>query len=154
MDDIEKTKNMAKQYGLKFKDHGGGHIQLENHGVQVNYYPNSKKRTAYVKGGDSVPHCSPFDAIRLCMQSGKPGLKPKKKKITRNPPPETTLQSVKTNPMGLKHFYSGDTPPWETEPPFRFNHPSDELRAVAYVYEQKAERIRVTATEIEGVAAP
>jgi hypothetical protein len=140
---VNNTKALAEQHGLKFKDCGGGHVQLSNHGVLVNYYPDSKKRTAHIAGGASVPHCSPWDAVKLCMESGKPGLKPKKRNISKNGPVRKDIRPKKTNPAGLKHFHNNDSLPWDGEG-FTF-HPADELRHEAYLIIQAA---NVTAYEL------
>ncbi|MCK5640643.1 MAG: HNH endonuclease [Gammaproteobacteria bacterium] len=44
-----ELKSLANQKGVGFTDMGGGHIQLRG-SLLVNYYPDSKKKTAYVAG--------------------------------------------------------------------------------------------------------
>ena len=112
MDKITEVQKLAEANALKFKDCGNGHVQISNHGVLVNYWPESAKRTVHVAGGESQKHCSPWDAVRLCLLSGKPGLKPKNKRITKNRP-QVDLTDMKTNPANIRNFYDGKLPPWE-----------------------------------------
>ena len=136
--DIANTKALAESHGLKFKDCSNGHVQIEGHGIQVNYWPNSKKRTACVKNGESVLHCSPWDAVRLAMVSGKPGLKPKNKNISKNGP-DFKVKSARTNPAGIKHFYAGNILPWEF--PTFIMCQSDRLRIAAYKTRSRADQM-------------
>lgn len=110
-DNIQNTQALAKSHGLEFTDHGGGHVQIKGHGILVNYWPDSKNRTAHILGGQAVKHCNPYDAVKLCMTSGQPTLAPKK--ATTEAGPDVDLRPVSTNPAGLKHFYDGARPPWE-----------------------------------------
>ena len=109
--EIDNTKALAESHALEFKDCGGGHVQIKGHGVLVNYWPDSKNRTAHVVGGESVKHCNPYDAIKLCQTGKKVTLRPKKKPSKHGP--DFDPQPVVTNPAGLKHFYTGERPPWE-----------------------------------------
>lgn len=124
---IQNTEALAKSHGLEFTDCGGGHVQIKGHGVLVNYWPDSKNRTAHILGGQAVKHCNPYDAVKLCMTSGNTTLKPKKA-VTKDGP-EIDLRPVRTNPAGLKHFYDGDIPPWEF--PSKIMCQSDILRLQA-----------------------
>ena len=137
MDHSEELERLAKAYSLTFKNLGNGHLQIEGHGAQVNYWPNSKNRTAHVKGGESTKHCAPWDVVRLCLQSGKQGLSPKKKNITKNKP-QMDLKPVRTNPAGIKNFYKGLIPPWEF--PTMIGCHSDNLRVKALHINQEADR--------------
>ena len=129
MDKVIETKQLAEANALKFSDFGNGHLQIEGHGIQINYWPNSKNRTAHIKNGEVIKHCSPWDAVRLCLISGKPGLRPKKKRITKNKP-QVNLDSLVTNPACIRHFYDGKSPPWEYE--MMIVCESDNIRIQAY----------------------
>ena len=108
---MNELKLLAESYGLKFEDKGNGHVQLSNHGCLVNYYPESKNRTVFCNG-KTIKHCSNYDAIKLCMQNGKTGLKPKKRAIKNNVAQGSILPQ-KTNYSGVKHLYDGEKAPWE-----------------------------------------
>lgn len=148
MDKITQTQKLAESYALNFKDCGGGHVQISNHCVLVNYWPESAKRTAYINGGKSHKHCSPWDAVRLCLLSGKPGLAPKKKRITKNAP-QVDLKDTKTNPAGIKNLYDGDRPPWEYKDFIMCE--SDNLRIKAYQLVCQAEQMDIPVEDtVEG----
>ena len=117
MSKYQELKQLCKSYALEFKDCGNGHVQIKGHGSLVNYWPESKRRTAFVKAtGESVPHCSNWDAVKLCMQNGKVGLKPRKKAITKEAAKD--IKPTLTNPMQHESFYNGETPPWEFPGPY------------------------------------
>ena len=84
------------------------------------------------------------------MEKGRPGIKPKKKNITKNAPPKEDFKPVITNPAGIKHFYKGTTPPWEYES--MIMAASDLVRIEAYHLEVKAARLRYKADEMDMVA--
>lgn len=112
MTDItQQTKMLAESHALDFKDHGNGHVQISGHGMLVNYWPESKNRTAQISGGETVKHCSPFDAVKLCMAQDRVVLKPGKKPSVNGP--DFDLKPITTNPAGIKHFYDGSRPPWD-----------------------------------------
>ena len=111
MNTISELKQMAESYGLDFKEVSSGHIQLSNHGTLVNYWPLSKNRTCHVKNGAVVKHCSNYDAVKLCMKSGKTGLKPKKKDIKENVA-HGKFDTVQSDTC-VKHLYNGEKAPWE-----------------------------------------
>lgn len=60
-------KGFAKKHGVEVIDNGGGHIQLKGL-LLVSYYPNSKKKTAYIAGtsGSSV-NVSPEAAVMMAI---------------------------------------------------------------------------------------
>lgn len=111
---MANTKALAESHNLKFKDHGNGHVQIEGHGVLVNYYPDSKKRTVYVKGGETLHHIGPYEAVKICLQgTSVKNVKVKPKKKPSKQGPAFDPKPITTNPAGLKHFYTGERPPWE-----------------------------------------
>lgn len=143
---IKETKDLAKAYSVDFKDLGAGHIQLSAHGVLVNYYPLSKRRTVYSPTlGRKETDCSPWDAVRLCLSEAAPGMKPKKPTKNRV---QGSLKTKRTNPAGLKHLYQGDEPPWNGEE-FSFGSESDEMRHGAWEKEQEAIQLRAKADELD-----
>lgn len=59
---------LAKKSGVTFKDCGNGHIQLKGD-LLVNYYPESKFKSAYIAGTTKkTKHVSPEQAIALCFK--------------------------------------------------------------------------------------
>lgn len=128
-DPIKDTASLARAHGLEFKDCGGGHVQISGNGVLVNYYPLSKRRSVYVpKTGLRESNVGPWNAVRLCLTSGAGKMRP-----TRKPPknqPEVNLTPAVTNPAGIRHFYAGDTPPWDF--PEMVTAASDQLRIEAH----------------------
>lgn len=138
---ISNTKALAESHGLEFTDHGGGHVQIKGHGVLVNYWPDSKNRTAHVLGGGAVKHCNPYDAVKLCMTSGKATLKPKDA-VSENGP-EVDLRPFTTNPAGVKHFYDGARPPWGF--PSKIMCESDNIRVQALALRDAADAMDIGA---------
>lgn len=62
MKDIE---TLAKERNVEYRNLGNGHIQLTGV-VLVNYYPSSRKRSAYISGSShGIPHCSIEKAVEL-----------------------------------------------------------------------------------------
>jgi len=141
LNEIDKTRLLAETHALKFKDCGGGHVQISGHGILVNYWPLSKKKTVLCKDGEKHTHCSPWDAVQLCLVKAKRGMKPKKP--STNGPVEELLKPARTNPAGLKHLYSGKIPPWEF--PTFIRAYSDQLRIDAHRLREQADMNDATA---------
>tara|TARA_Y100001951_G_scaffold105377_1_gene122740 strand:- start:3164 stop:3634 length:471 start_codon:yes stop_codon:yes gene_type:complete len=156
MSDRDDTELLAKSYGLKFEDKGNGHVQIKGHGVLVNYYPDSKKKTVFCKDGRRATNCTPWDAVRMCLTKGQgvnaeQQMKPKKVSTNR---PQFDIKPVQTNPAGLAHFYAGNVPPWdESLGEFAYVTFSDSVRAAAYRLEMDALEMRIEADECDEVAA-
>ena len=65
-------KTMALESNVEFIDYGNGHIQLKGP-LLVNYYPDSKKRKAYVSGTTTaIAGVTPEQAIKMCFEPPKP----------------------------------------------------------------------------------
>ena len=76
-------KTKAEQAGVEFIDKGNGHIQLKGP-LLVNYYPNSKTRTAYVAGtSKGVKHVTPDQAIQMCFEAPQGRIKTKRQQSYR-----------------------------------------------------------------------
>lgn len=152
-DKTQDCKTLAKAYNVEFKDFGNGHVQFSGRGVVVSYWPFSKKRTVHcLSNGRKEFHCSPYDAIRICLQGNSGGGLKTKAKITKNPP-QVRLEPIKTNPAGLKHFYDGDVPPWDKS--LEYKHvmtESDAVRMQAYQIQSRCEAARWVADEMDRVA--
>lgn len=68
-DDIEKLKKLCKQASLELTDCGFGHFQVKGKYL-VNYYPLSKKQSAYIAGTiGAIEHVTPGWAV--AMANGK-----------------------------------------------------------------------------------
>lgn len=149
----KELESLCKAYSLTLKDCGNGHFQISGHGILVNYWPTSAKRTAHCPTtGRKETNCQPFDAIKMCLHDAKAGMRPMKKNAIPKNKPAFSLKTVTTNPAGLKHFYEGETPPWELEGDFEFNAESDVLRHQAYGLEQQAVSLRADADEMDEAA--
>ena len=60
-------KTLCKERGVEYIDRGNGHIQLKGP-LLVNYYPDSKLKSAYVAGTKkAAKRVSPEDAIAMCI---------------------------------------------------------------------------------------
>lgn len=135
---IDNTRALAKSHALEFKDCGGGHVQIKGNGILVNYYPDSKNRTAYIAGGETIKHCNPYNAVKLCLVGNKKvKLKPKKKPSKHGPAFDP--KPVTTNPAGIRNFYNGEKPPWEY--PTKIMCQSDRLRIAAMRIRERADRM-------------
>lgn len=153
-DPISITKRMAESHGLDFTDCGGGHVQIRGNGVLANYYPQSRRRTAYSPDtGERLTNCTPYNACKMAMKgAGKASdVRPKAhRKPRKNGPPEDDIKPVRTNPAGLCHVYDGDVPPWdESLGPFRFETDSDRMRYEAWRKEDEATAMRAHADELD-----
>lgn len=63
-----KIETLCRKNGVEFKNCGKGHLQLKGHFL-VNYYPESKKRSAYVAGTTkAVNYVTPKQAVEMCMK--------------------------------------------------------------------------------------
>jgi hypothetical protein len=47
---MNKYERIANKHGVKYIDKGNGHIQFKGDSLIVNYYPESKRKTAYIAG--------------------------------------------------------------------------------------------------------
>lgn len=139
-DAIKDTEALAKAYGVEFKDCGDGHVQLRGHGHLVNYWPNSKKKTLHSPTlNRRENHCTPWDAVRLCMAEAKKGMRPKKP--TTNPA-NFDIKPVHTE-AAVKHFYNGEIPPWDDSlGAFQVLTGSDAIRLEAWEMDRKAGEMR------------
>lgn len=64
-----KIKQLAVARGIEYKEVSPGHIQLKG-ALLVNYYPNSKKKSAYVAGTKKASrHVTPEEAIEMCFNA-------------------------------------------------------------------------------------
>lgn len=118
-DSIQELRQLCDSYTVKLEEFGNGHCRLSNHGVSLDYWPNSKKRTVF-KDGQRIEHVSPFDAVQLLKRDAQVSVRKPKKRPTA---PPKNIKPARTNPAGLKHFYEGDDPPWEGE---EDGHPADD----------------------------
>ena len=61
-------ESLAEQRGLKLVDRGQGHIQITGGPLLVNYYPLSRKRSAYVAGTTGRrTGVTPDQAVAMCF---------------------------------------------------------------------------------------
>jgi hypothetical protein len=66
MTNLRKFLTLARQFGIKVTELKDGHCQI--HGQRlVNYWPESRRRTAHPKDDDSERFADPYRAIELAM---------------------------------------------------------------------------------------
>lgn len=143
----QEVKAMAVAHGLEFKDCGEGHLQIKGHGALVNYYPESKRQTAFRqhpgKKKASIPYATPWDAVSLCLDGAHGEVKPKRKRSKNGP--DFNVKPVRTNPAGIRHFYQGETPPWEF--PTFICSASDKMRITATRLRDRADAMDCAGAE-------
>lgn len=67
---IASLTKMAKERGLQVIERGSGHFQITGGPLLVNYYPGSKKRSAYVAGTTSKKvGVSPQQAVEMAFKA-------------------------------------------------------------------------------------
>lgn len=78
---IEKDiRDAAKQRGAEVTDNGNGHYHIRGR-LLVNYYPLSKKRSAYVAGTTRAEtHVSPTQAVAMAFDAPELAGKPTKRR--------------------------------------------------------------------------
>lgn len=60
-------EKLAQEHNVEYTDKGNGHIQLKG-ALLVNYYPNSKSKSAYVAGTKKAhKYVDSINAIRMCF---------------------------------------------------------------------------------------
>lgn len=68
----KELNKLAAQRGLTVLDRGYGHYQLSGGPLLVNYYPESKNKSAYVAGTvKAKKHVSVEQAIDMCFEQPK-----------------------------------------------------------------------------------
>jgi len=69
MNDLKLLRELAKRFGLTVKDCGNGHFQVLGGLVLVNYWPDSKKRTAYIGSTRNGEHnAGPHVVIDMALK--------------------------------------------------------------------------------------
>ena len=69
MTDVSKLVSAAQGRGLTIKDCGNGHIQIIGGPLLVNYYPTSKRRSAYIEGTTRrYEFVTPERAVEICFE--------------------------------------------------------------------------------------
>ena len=157
---IKDLESLSKSYGLQVKDCGGGHWQVYGRGNLVNYWPESKAKTAQLKGHKGIKNCLPFDVVKLAIgqhsKKDEPKLvRPKATKVIEKQKTTEMLHYSKgttTNPAGIKHFYHGELPPWSDEL-FPCMAASDLLRIDAHNVRCHADMLAFMANEQDAVKA-
>lgn len=68
MNETEQIRALAAEHGLEVREPTAGHVQLLGRGMLVNWYPTSKRRTAYCAGAHAGrPYCTARDVIELAL---------------------------------------------------------------------------------------
>ena len=94
---------MCLEREVEYKDYGNGHIQLRGP-LTVNYYPNSKNKTAYVAATKKgFKHVTPEEALQMCFEAPQSnGVKCKRSKNTRKIRAAMLKKSNKCHWCGVK----------------------------------------------------
>ena len=86
---MNECESAAKKHGVKYVDKGKGHVQFKGDSLIVNYYPNSKRKTAYIAGmkgslaGVSADKAAQM-AFRIPVQNGIKDVRKKNYKGAKN----------------------------------------------------------------------
>lgn len=82
----KKLRRLCEKAGIRLEECDNGHYKIHG-GVLVNYWPESKMRTAYIVGQKTMRHVTPEDVMLL---AGTPKPKPVKEpeRYTPKPPGE------------------------------------------------------------------
>jgi len=76
MNILTELKSIARTRGLTVLEKGPYHFQICGGPLLVNYYPNSRRRTAYVQGTTAGRHnVTPKQAVEMCFYA--PAVVPK-----------------------------------------------------------------------------
>ncbi len=68
MNETEQIRALAAEHGLEVREPTAGHVQLLGRGMLVNWYPTSKRRTAYCAGAHAGrPYCTAQDVLALAL---------------------------------------------------------------------------------------
>ena len=84
---------IAAKRGLRVEERGLGHYQIIGGSCLVNYYPESKRRSAYIAGETGkARHCiSPQQAVEMAFEPAPEGWN-KKPKATGEPSKRTPAE--------------------------------------------------------------
>lgn len=68
-------KTIAEKRGLRVEERGAGHFQILGGSCLVNYYPNSKRRSAYIAGttGMARHNVTPEQAVEMAFEPAPEG---------------------------------------------------------------------------------
>lgn len=89
-----KLKKLCDKRGLRFSKHAQGHYVIKGGDHEVNYYPESKKRTAFIHGFEAEHRVTPERAVEMAGENrpfddvpfSVPGdFEPKRKPAKREP---------------------------------------------------------------------
>ena len=81
---MKPLEALAKKRGLRIEERGLGHYQIIGGSCLVNYYPQSKRRSAYIAGsraGETRHFISPEKAIEMAFEPAPEGWRPKQSGI-------------------------------------------------------------------------
>lgn len=72
---IDALKKIAAKRGLRVEERGAGHFQIIGGSCLVNYYPNSKRRSAYIAGttGKARHGVTPQQAVEMAFEPAPEG---------------------------------------------------------------------------------
>ena len=75
IDKLPKLRKLAEQHGLEIVLRPHGHVQVRGGAMTVNWYPSSKRRTAYCNGSVAgVPCDGPEQVIAMALGEQEPSM--------------------------------------------------------------------------------
>ena len=75
IDKLPKLRKLAEQHGLEIVLRQHGHVQVRGGAMTVNWYPSSKRRTAYCNGSVAgVPCDGPEQVIAMALGEQEPSM--------------------------------------------------------------------------------
>ena len=73
--EVKSLQSLAEARGLRIEERGPGHFQIIGGTCLVNYYPDSKRRSAYIAGqeGRARRNVTPEQAIEMAFEPAPEG---------------------------------------------------------------------------------
>ena len=77
---LESLQELAQGHGLRVVERGAGHFQILDGNCLVNYYPHSKKRSAFIDGttGKAQHGITPEKAFEMALGPAPAGARPRR----------------------------------------------------------------------------
>lgn len=137
---IDDLKALCESYNVELQEFPNGHYRLSNHGVSLDYWPMSKKRTVF-KSGQRIEHIAPFDAVMLLKKDAKVSVD--KKRVIKKAPPKN-FKPVHTK--GVCKHKDMRAIPWEGP---EWLAESDKVRLEAKGFQDKAIELNAIADDMD-----
>jgi hypothetical protein len=88
---MKSLESLAAKRGLRVEDRGSGHLQIVGGSCLVNYYPESKRGSAYISGatGKARSNVTPGQAIEMAFEPAPEGWRKPSEPIAELPAKRT-----------------------------------------------------------------